>query len=293
MIPKEGVQVEDDWGGYFEHYTDPLRFGDSDKKKVFGGKKRQDLSGVIIELQRDLLGIGYSVKVNGEFDEYTRQAVDRFKRHFFTGTRKANAPKSLAVSDRIDKDTANMIVAVRMGMPGAATKPARAATIRVLTADESKTVARALQAEKQKLAQSLQAIDRWNTTDQDLFAKVFRESTEVARGHVKAVFDRMVLQNQCYAADNSRVDSADPGIAYVHGDDPETIYLTSRFFDLAEASQAATLIHERSHFDSVASTDDFSKPAETALMLDLPETKALANAQSYAVYASCIGRSCF
>jgi N-acetylmuramoyl-L-alanine amidase len=123
MIPKDGVEIEDDWGGYFESYTDPLRFGDSDKKKVFGGKTRKDVSGVIAELQRDLQGIGYSVKVNGEFDEYTRQAVDRFKRHFFTGTRKAGAPKSLAVSDRIDKDTANLIVAIRMGLPGAVSKP--------------------------------------------------------------------------------------------------------------------------------------------------------------------------
>lgn len=127
IIPKEGVEIEDDWGGYFETYSDPLRFGDSDKKRVFGGKKRKDVSGVIAELQRDLLGIGYSVKVNGEFDKYTRQAVDRFKRHFFTGTRSANHPKSEAVSDRVDLDTANMIVSARMGIPGAATKPAPAA----------------------------------------------------------------------------------------------------------------------------------------------------------------------
>ena len=124
MIPKAGIEVEDDWGGYFESYSDPLRSGDSDKKKIFGGKKRKDVSGVIVELQRDLLGIGYSVKVNGEFDKYTRQAVDRFKRHFFTGTRKSGAPPINAVSDQIDKDTASMILAVRMGLPGAPTKAA-------------------------------------------------------------------------------------------------------------------------------------------------------------------------
>lgn len=127
IIPKKGVTIEDDWGGYFESYSDPLRFGDSDKKRVFGGKRRKDVSGVIAEMQRDLLGIGYSVKVTGEFDKYTKEAVDRFKRHFFTGTRSANHPTSEAVSDRVDLDTANMILSARMGIPGAATKPAPAA----------------------------------------------------------------------------------------------------------------------------------------------------------------------
>jgi N-acetyl-anhydromuramyl-L-alanine amidase AmpD len=117
MIPKQGVEIEDDWGGYFETYQEALRFGDSDTTKTYGGKRRKDVSGVIRELQLDLAGIGYSVKMSGEFDEHTRQAVDRFKRHFFTGSRSAQAPKSLAVSGDIDKDTANMIVAVRMGLP--------------------------------------------------------------------------------------------------------------------------------------------------------------------------------
>ncbi len=127
IIPKPGVKIEDDWGGYFEKYSEPLRSGDSDKKKVFGGKRRKDVSGVIVELQRDLSGIGYSLKVNGVFDKYTKEAVDRFKRHFFTGTRVADHPKSLAVNDRVDLTTANMIVSARMGIPGASTKPAPAA----------------------------------------------------------------------------------------------------------------------------------------------------------------------
>ena len=81
------------------------------------------MTGVILALQKDLLAIGYSVMVSGEFDEYTRQAVDRFKRHFYTGARSASAPKSLAVSDRIDEETASLILAVRMGLPSAAAKP--------------------------------------------------------------------------------------------------------------------------------------------------------------------------
>jgi hypothetical protein len=129
MIPKAGVEIEDDWGGYFETYDEPLRPGDSDSQRKYGGKKRKDVSGVIRAMQTDLLGIGYSVKVTGEFDEYSRQAVDRFKRHFYTGTRSGSHPKSLAVSDRIDKDTASMILAVRLGLPNAPAKaPAPGAT---------------------------------------------------------------------------------------------------------------------------------------------------------------------
>jgi N-acetyl-anhydromuramyl-L-alanine amidase AmpD len=123
MIPKAGVQIGKSWGGYYDAYSEPLRRGDSDAKKVFGGKKRDDVAGVIQALQKDLLAIGYSVKLTGEFDEYTCQAVDRFKRHFFTGTRSGMAPHSLAVSDRIDKDTASMIVSVLQGLPKATVLP--------------------------------------------------------------------------------------------------------------------------------------------------------------------------
>lgn len=126
MIRKTGVEIEDDCGGYFESYSEPLRRGDSDKKRRYCGKVRKDVSGVIIELQRDLHGIGYSVKLTGELDEHTWQAVDRFKRHFFTGSRKGKAPKKEPPDGTVDKDTASMIVAVRMGLPGAATKPAPA-----------------------------------------------------------------------------------------------------------------------------------------------------------------------
>jgi hypothetical protein len=52
---------------------------------------RKGISGVIAALQTDLLAIGYSVNVTGEFDEHTREVVDRFKRHFFTGSRSAFA----------------------------------------------------------------------------------------------------------------------------------------------------------------------------------------------------------
>jgi hypothetical protein len=123
MIPKAGVQIGTDWGGYFVKYKEPLRFGDSDSKSIFGGKVRKDVAGVIAALQTDLLAIGYSVNVTGEFDEHTREAVDRFKRHFFTGTRHSFAPTSLASSHPVNEHTASTIRAVLLGLPAASTSP--------------------------------------------------------------------------------------------------------------------------------------------------------------------------
>jgi hypothetical protein len=44
MIPEAGAEIEDDRGGYFEAHTEPLRFGDSDGERVYGGKQRKDVS---------------------------------------------------------------------------------------------------------------------------------------------------------------------------------------------------------------------------------------------------------
>jgi N-acetyl-anhydromuramyl-L-alanine amidase AmpD len=57
----------------------------------YGGSNRPGFGGQPIRLlQRDLKDIGYSIPpahVNGRFDNYTAGAVDRFKRHFFSGIR--------------------------------------------------------------------------------------------------------------------------------------------------------------------------------------------------------------
>src|SRR5262245_8900935 len=119
MIPKSGVLIEDSWGAYFAKYGEPLRFGDNDAESKFGGGIHKDVVGVIGSMQADLLRIGYSVNTTGSFDKYTREAVDRFKRHFFTGERRAFAPQSLRVDERVDAHTASVIHAVALGMPDA------------------------------------------------------------------------------------------------------------------------------------------------------------------------------
>ena len=123
MIPKAGVLIGNDWGGYFAQHQESLRFGDSDSKGIYGGKARKGVAGVIAALQADLLAIGYSVHVTGEFDAHTREAVDRFKRHFFTGTRQAFAPPNLAPSHPINSHTASTIRAVLLGIQAAMASP--------------------------------------------------------------------------------------------------------------------------------------------------------------------------
>jgi len=70
----------------------------------FGGKDRPDTPGnPIFEVQSDLAQIGYSVKANGTYDQYTERAVAAFQRHFFSGTRRRKA------DGKVDKETAQML----------------------------------------------------------------------------------------------------------------------------------------------------------------------------------------
>jgi N-acetyl-anhydromuramyl-L-alanine amidase AmpD len=88
-----------------------LRNDDKDSTHFFGGKHRPDTAGTpIAELQQDLTDIGYSIKsVNGEYDNYTKLAVERFQTHFFSGSRRRNHYET----GQVDKDTAQMIKNVR------------------------------------------------------------------------------------------------------------------------------------------------------------------------------------
>src|SRR5262245_2452885 len=65
----------------------------------------------IQELQTDLRDIGYTVNVNGKFDDKTAFAVQAFQRHFFAGSRRGLvAEKNFKKVDRV---TAEFIKAVR------------------------------------------------------------------------------------------------------------------------------------------------------------------------------------
>ena len=99
-----------------------LRSGDHDPQGTtparLGGVNRPGLTATpIADIQRDLEHIGYSVRpvggALGRYDAHTVAAVDRFQRHFFSGTRAGMRP----TSGRIDATTAAHINAIRPGVP--------------------------------------------------------------------------------------------------------------------------------------------------------------------------------
>jgi N-acetylmuramoyl-L-alanine amidase len=99
-----------------------LRNGDRDQHVTtparLGGVQRPDVAGApIAELQADLEHIGYSVRPTGgalgRFDAHTVAAVDRFQRHFFSGSREHLRP----ALGRVDSLTAGWIRAVRQSIP--------------------------------------------------------------------------------------------------------------------------------------------------------------------------------
>jgi N-acetylmuramoyl-L-alanine amidase len=110
MIP-QNVVLGDAYGKLF---NGPdlivLKAGDNDAGHKFGGNVLPGTPGTPIrELQQDLTDIGYSLHVNGVFDQYTLLAVKAFQRHFFSGSRKRDAD---GIVDNLD---AQMIKNVKGG----------------------------------------------------------------------------------------------------------------------------------------------------------------------------------
>lgn len=165
---------------------------------------------------------------------------------------------------------------------------------RALTTDQAEFVKGSLAAERQKLLGAMESLDRWNEADQEVFSKFFGEPSDIARAHVREVYGRMLAQNNSYSAQNFRFDPNESAPAYVYRDEPDTIYLGKRFFGLNTESQAAGLIHERSHFDVIAATSHFSNigPGQLGRIRELPQTEKLGNAQSYGLFPICLGRPC-
>jgi peptidyl-Lys metalloendopeptidase len=80
-----------------------------------------------------------------------------------------------------------------------------------------------------------------------------------------------------------------PYYAYVYPNDPYNIYLCKVFWQAPPTgtdSQAGTLIHEMSHFNVVASTDDviYGKTGSMQLAIDNPDD-AIKNADSHEYFA--------
>ena len=126
---------------------------------------------------------------------------------------------------------------------------------------------KALKAERKVLENVLEALKRWDPQDQARFKEWFGEATPIARAHVQEVFTRMLQQNRTYSSDNVRFESrrnrrairGSPGPVHDHG-----------FAELldkklqGELSQAATFIHERSHFESIMSMPRITPQRETS-----------------------------
>jgi N-acetyl-anhydromuramyl-L-alanine amidase AmpD len=107
MILQPTVPAPGMYDGVFEDFPGvALREGDRDgeggRPGTFGAVRRPGYTGApIAQLKADLRHIGYSLRnVNGQFDAWTAGAVDRFKRHFFSGSRQR------ATGGRVDAATA-------------------------------------------------------------------------------------------------------------------------------------------------------------------------------------------
>lgn len=119
------------YGGYFRFFSEPWGNGDSDARRVWGGKRRPvdpdpqkfTGSGLIAELQRDLKTIGYSIassvaqQPNGEFTGALGRTCVRVKHRWFAGPSNKARWSTFKDKPTLDRDTAIMIKAVLNALP--------------------------------------------------------------------------------------------------------------------------------------------------------------------------------
>jgi N-acetyl-anhydromuramyl-L-alanine amidase AmpD len=123
-VPKT-VDLGQTYGGFFEVFpSGSLHVGDADATQKYGGAVRKeiplpDARGVpespILELQLDLERIGYSVNITGKYDSHTEKCVDRFQRHYFSGTRQGSV--SNGNLGKFDAVTATILKTIVMSLP--------------------------------------------------------------------------------------------------------------------------------------------------------------------------------
>jgi peptidyl-Lys metalloendopeptidase len=81
----------------------------------------------------------------------------------------------------------------------------------------------------------------------------------------------------------------DSAYAYVYPTQPYTIYLCNAFWNAPSTgtdSKAGTLVHEMSHFNVVAGTNDYAYGQTAAKNLAIQNpTRAIANADSHEYFA--------
>lgn len=139
------------------------------------------------------------------------------------------------------------------------------------------------------LDKRIKDLDAWDEDTKKSFETWFGSSDEAARTEIR---DRMVKSKEkleSFTLDNYAPD--DDAYAYVYPDKDDKMYLGEQFATAPETgrdSQAGTLVHEVSHYDSVGATDDVEHDGQTVygesgakkLAKDDP-AKARKNADNY------------
>lgn len=93
------------YGGFFD--TVPggeLQAGDADATHRYGGAVHATIQGIVAELQRDLLAVGYFCRVSGSYDRATVGAVQMLQEHFYSAGRRRPLNRG-----HVDKATAELL----------------------------------------------------------------------------------------------------------------------------------------------------------------------------------------
>lgn len=115
-------------------------------------------------------------------------------------------------------------------------------------------------------------LTRWNSSDQQAFQNAFGTTDIATRAQVQMNLDNQLALNARMTASNfQETDVIQPNrYAYVYSNDPSTIYLDdlySTFPATGPNSRAGALVHEMSHFDNVAGTEDYAYGTRDAAAL--------------------------
>lgn len=102
-----GAVAANMFGGYFQAQPNgALRRGDNDGAHRYGGVVLNDVSGAVVELQRNLIEIGYFCgTADGDFGTVTEMALKMFKQHMFSGSRQTSS----GTDGRLDTSAAEML----------------------------------------------------------------------------------------------------------------------------------------------------------------------------------------
>lgn len=173
--------------------------------------------------------------------------------------------------------------------PGHKPPPARVPGLTPAQADAA--LKRALKNQRRLLQLRKGQLQRWNAKDQKQFKTWFGVTDKASRQKISTRIDRELALNKSMTLGNfKRNVSTDPTLkaayAYVYPNDKShIIYIGDAFAKaraIGEDSQAGTLAHEMSHFNSVSGTKDYVYGAVKARLLATKKpARALMNADSF------------